>query len=1072
MPELTEDAIEQMALDELKTLGWQTAFGPDIAFDGPHPERDTRANYGDVVLTHRLRAALEHINPDMPAAAIEEALRQVLTRESPALIENNRRFHQMLTDGVDVSWMATEGERHGKVWLLDVENPENNDWLAVNQFTVIENKHTRRPDIVLFVNGLPLVVIELKKAGDARATLRQAFNQLQTYKQEIPSLFVYNAILIISDGMQARFGTITSGWGLFMPWRTIDGTDLYRESGNEKQSEGILQPGLKTIIHGMLAPARLQDYVLNFITFEDNGGGSVDIAKKAAGYHQYHAVNLAVASTLRACGIDAPADMLYARFTEAGQADPFGVREPAAEYRPHKGDRRAGVIWHTQGSGKSLSMVFCASKIIRHPAMENPTIVVLTDRNDLDNQLFATFAANRQILRQTPMQAENRAHLQELLQVASGGVIFTTIQKFFPENKGEAYPTLSERRNILVIADEAHRSQYDFIDGFARHMRDALPNASFIGFTGTPIEKDDRNTRAVFGDYISIYDIQRAVEDGATVPIYYESRLAKIELEESEKPRLDEAFEEITEAEEDEARKQRLRSKWASLEALVGADKRLELVAADIVSHFAHRQEVLHGKGMIVCMSRRICVAMYNAITRLRPEWHSNDDQKGKIKVVMTGSASDPLDWQPHVRNKADRDLLARRFKDPDDDLQLVIVRDMWLTGFDVPPLHTMYIDKPMSGHNLMQAIARVNRVFPNKSGGLVVDYLGVADSLKRALAVYAESGGKGTAALDQAEAVAVMQEKFEVVQGILHGFEYRPLLRADTAARLQGIAETMEFILAQEDGKKRYLRAVAALSKAFALAVPHEEALAIRDEVGLFQEIRAALIKATVSKAERTPEEMEAAVQQLVSQAVSGYEVLDIFAAAGLKKPDISILSDEFLADVRGLPQKNLAVETLKKLLQDEIKTRLRKNVVQARAFSEMLEEALLKYHNRAIAAAQVVEELIAIAKEMRAAQGRGEKLGLTEDEAAFYDALAANESAVEVLGDETLRSIAQELVDRVRKSVTVDWSRRKNTRAQLRVLVKRILRKYGYPPDKQEQATQLVLEQTEVLCEDWVTV
>ncbi len=1067
---LTENAIEQMALNNLKDLGWQTAFGPDIACDGLFPERDAAANYRDVVLVQRLRDTLARINPNMPDAAIEEALRQVLKLESPALIENNRHFHKMLTDGVDVSWRGAEGEQHGKVWLLDVENPENNDWLAVNQFTVIENKRERRPDIVLFLNGMPLVVMELKNLGAERATLRQAFNQLQTYKQEIPSLFAYNAILVISDGMQARFGTLTSGWDRFMPWRTIDGTDLYREPNNEKQSEGVLKPGLEVLIHGMLAPHRLQDYLLNFITFEDHGGGTAGIAKKAAGYHQYHAVNQALASTLIACGIEAPADISYARFVEAEAGDPYKTSEPPPEYKPRFGDRRAGVVWHTQGSGKSLSMVFYASKVIRHPAMENPTIVVITDRNDLDNQLFAIFDANRQILRQTPVQAESRSDLRDLLQVASGGVIFTTIQKFFPDKKGDAYPLLSERSNIVVIADEAHRSQYDFIDGFARHMRDALPNASFIGFTGTPIEKADRNTRAVFGDYISIYDIQRAVEDGATVPIYYESRLAKIELDEAEKPKLDEEFEEITETEEDEARRQRLRSKWASLEALVGAEKRIRLVAKDLVEHFERRQEALLGKGMIVCMSRRICVAMYQAIIELRPEWHSDDDKQGQIKIVMTGSASDPVEWQPHIRNKSARDFLAHRFKDPDDKLQLVIVRDMWLTGFDVPCLHTMYIDKPMSGHSLMQAIARVNRVFRDKPGGLIVDYLGIADSLKRALAVYAESGGKGKTAVDQAEAVAVMKEKYEVVLGILHGFEYHLLLSADTATRLQGIADAMEFILAQEDGKKRYLRAVAALSKAFALAIPHEEALAIRDEVGLFQEIRAALIKTTVSRKERPTEGIEAAVQQLVSRAVSGLDVVDIFAAAGLDKPDISILSDEFLAEVRTLPQKNLAVETLKKLLQDEIKVRLRKNVVQSRAFSEMLEEAMRKYNNRTLAAALVIEELIALAKQMREAQKRGEKLGLSEDEIAFYDALAANESAVEVLGDETLKQIAQELVDRVRKSVTVDWSRRENARAQLRVLVKRILRKYGYPPDKQERATELVLEQTEVLCTDWI--
>ncbi len=1070
MSTLSENSIEQMALEELQALGWQVAFGPDIAIDGPYTERDAAANYGDVVLIRRLREALVHINPDMPDVAIGEAMRQVLTPESPALIENNRRFHQMLTDGVDVSWMGPEGERHGKVWLLDVEHPENNDWLAVNQFTVIENKRERRPDIVLFVNGLALVVIELKNPGVEQATLRQAFNQLQTYKHEIPLLFSYNSILIISDGMQARFGTLTCGWDRFMPWRTISGTDLYREPGNEKQSEGVMQPGLVTLFRGMLEPQRFQDYVLNFITFEDEGGGSAGITKKAAGYHQYHAVNQALASTLLACGIEADPHVQYARFVEAEAADPFRVDEPQAKYEKNFGDRRAGVVWHTQGSGKSLSMVFYASKIIRHPAMENPTLVVITDRNDLDNQLFTTFAANRQILRQTPVQAENRMHLRELLQVASGGVIFTTIQKFFPENKGDTYPLLSERKNIVVIADEAHRSQYDFIDGFARHMRDALPNASFIGFTGTPIEKEDRNTRAVFGDYISIYDIQRAVEDGATVPIYYESRLAKIELDETEKPKLDEEFEEITETEEDETRKQRLRSKWASIEALVGAEKRICLVAKDIVEHFERRQEALSGKAMIVCMSRRICVEMYRVIIDLRPDWHSDDDTKGKLKVVMTGSASDPPGWQKHVRNKTARDLLARRFKDPNDELRMVIVRDMWLTGFDVPSLHTMYIDKPMSGHNLMQAIARVNRVFRDKPGGLVVDYLGIADSLKRALAVYAESGGRGKAAIDQAEAVAVMKEKYEVVRGILHGFDYLSLLKAHPAARLQGIADAMEFILAQDEGKKRYLRAVAALSKAFALAVPHEDALSIRDEVGLFQEIRAALIKATVSSSEHPPEDVDAAVQQLISRAVSGTGVVDIFAAAGLDKPDISILSDEFLAEVRSLPQKNVAVETLRKLLQDEIRVRLRKNVVQSRAFSEMLEEAMRKYHNRAIAAAQVIEELIALAKQMQEAQLRGEKLGLSDDEVAFYDALASNKSAVEVLGDGTLKMLAQELVDKVRKSVTVDWSRRENARAQLRVLVKRILRKYGYPPDKQEKATELVLEQTETLCQDWV--
>ena len=1066
----TENSIEQMALSQLETLGFEVAHGPDIAFDGPNPERDPTANYGDVVLVERLRGTLARINTGLPQEAIEESIRKVLTAESSALIENNRRFHRMLTDGVDVSWMAPEGERHGKVWLVDMENPANNDWLAVNQFTVIENKHERRPDIVLFVNGLPLAVIELKNPADENATLRHAFNQLQTYKEQIPSLFVYNALLVICDGMQARFGTLTAGWDRFMPWRTIDGTDLYREPGNEKQTDGEVQPGLTTLIRGMFDPTRFQDYFLNFITFEDDGGDTGNIAKKAAGYHQYHAVSKAVGFTLEACGIEAPAGLHYGRFLEAEQGDPFRVEDERGQYHRQFGDRRIGVVWHTQGSGKSLSMLFYASKVIRHPYMENPTILVITDRNDLDDQLFGTFAANRLLLRQTPVQAESRKQLRELLQVASGGVIFTTIQKFLPEKKGDTYPLLSERRNIVVIADEAHRSQYDFIDGFARHMHDALPNASFIGFTGTPIEKDDRSTPAVFGDYIDRYDILRAVEDGATVPIYYESRLARIELDEEEKPKLDERFDDITEAEEEEASKQRLRSKWASLEALVGAAKRIELIARDLVEHFERRQEAMTGKAMVVCMSRRICVEMYDAIIRLRPDWHSDDDGKGRIKVVMSGSATDHIDWQKHIRNKAGREALARRFKDPNDELQLVIVRDMWLTGFDAPCLHTLYVDKPMSGHNLMQAIARVNRVFRDKPGGLVVDYLGLADSLKRALATYTASGGRGQATMDQNEAVAVMKGKYEVVRDLLHGFDYQPLLAATTAERMTGIAQAMEFILGLEDGKKRYLQAVTALSRAFALAVPHDEALAIRDEVGLFQEIRANLVKATVSNAGRSPEEMEAAVHQLISRAVSGTEVVDIFAAAGLDKPDISILSDEFLAEVRELPQRNLALEMLKKLLNDEIRVRMRKNVVQARAFSEMLEEAVNKYHNRAIAAAEVIEELIELAKEMREARKRGENLGLTEDEIAFYDALEVNDSAVKVLGDETLKKIAQELVRSVRRSVSVDWAQRENARAKIRVMVKRILRRFGYPPDKQERATELVLEQAEALCQEWV--
>jgi len=1017
MNPLDEAQLEIAVCDWLKAepLGWEYAHGPEIAPDGDIPERE---DWGDVVLAGRLQDALERINPSIPGEAIEEAMRQVLRPESPSLIENNRRFHQMLTDGVDVSWRTDEGEKHDKVWLLDRGDAANNEFLVVNQFTVIEDKRNRRPDVVLFVNGLPLVVIELKNPAEEKTTLRHAYNQLQTYKKDIPSLFTYNALLVISDGFSARAGTLTSGWDRFMPWRTVDGETV----------AGKGQIEIEVLLRGLFEKQRLLDYVTGFM----------------AAYHQYWAVNKAVDCTIEAT-------------------------------RP-EGDRRIGVVWHTQGSGKSLSMVFYAGKIIRHPAMENPTIVVITDRNDLDDQLFGTFAGNSDLLRQKPVQADSRAHLKECLRVASGGVVFTTIQKFEEAEDGEP---LSGRKNIVVIADEAHRSQYGFkakIDpktgeiryGFAQYLRDALPNASFIGFTGTPVELDDKNTPAVFGDYIDKYDILRAVEDGATVPIYYESRLAKLELNEDERPHIDEQFEEITEDQE-ETEKQKLKTKWAALEAMVGTEKRLGLVAEDLVEHFEQRLEIMDGKAMIVCMSRRICVALYDALVKLRPGWHSDDDSKGAIKVVMSGSASDEESWQGHIRTKAQREAIAKRFKNADDELKLVIVRDMWLTGFDCPSMHTMYIDKPMGGHNLMQAIARVNRVFKDKPGGLVVDYLGIADALKRALRTYTASGGQGSATLNQDEAVAVMMEKYAVVRDMLHGFDYAAILAAAAGERMQGIAEAMEFVLGLEDGKRRYLQAVSALSKAFALAVPHEQALAIRDEVGLFQEIRSGIVKATVSESEKSPEELESAIRQLVSQAVSSTEVVDIFAAAGLDKPDISILSDQFLAEVQQLPQRNLALELLKKLINDDIKVRMRKNVVQARSFAEMLQQAITKYQNRAIEAAEVIEELIKLAKEMRDAQKRGEKLGLTDDEVAFYDALEVNDSAVQVLGDEKLKLIAQELVDTVKRSVSVDWTKRENARAQIRVMVKRILRKHGYPPDKQAKATELVLEQATVLCKEW---
>ncbi|MGH7345220.1 MAG: type I restriction endonuclease subunit R, partial [Candidatus Rokuibacteriota bacterium] len=815
-------------------------------------------------------------------------------------------------------------------------------------------------------------------------------------------------------------------------------------------------PELQVVIEGMFAPRRFLDLVRDFIVFQDGGGGR--LVKKMAGYHQFHAVQVAVGETLRAAEL---------RRTFHHAAEELGRYESGQKPGGKPGDRRVGVVWHTQGSGKSLTMAFYAGRIIREPAMENPTVVVLTDRNDLDDQLFGTFSRCRELLRQPPVQAESRAHLRELLSVSAGGVVFTTIHKFFPEEKGDRHPTLSERRNIVVIADEAHRSQYDFIDGFARHMRDALPHASFIGFTGTPIEKTDANTRAVFGDYISIYDIQRAVQDGATVPIYYESRLAKLELRESERPKIDPEFEEATEGEEVE-RKEKLKTKWAQLEAVVGSANRIKLVARDLVDHFESRLAAMDGKAMVVCMSRRICVELYREIVALRPKWHADGDEQGEMKVVMTGSASDPLDWQPHVRTKPRREALALRFRDPADPFKLVIVRDMWLTGFDAPSLATMYVDKPMRGHGLMQAIARVNRVFKDKPGGLVVDYLGLADELRKALATYTESGGTGKTAVDQAEAVAEMLRRYEICLGLFHGFDWSLWTTGRAQDRLSLLPAAQEHILAQQDGKNRLLGAVTALSQAFALAVPHEEALRIRDDVGFFQAVRAVLAKGAAGE-RKTDEDLDHAIRQIISRAVVSDEVVDIFAAAGLKKPDISILSDEFLAEVRGMPQKNLAVELLQKLLAGEIKTRLKRFMVQARSFADMLDQSLRRYRNRAIETAKVIEELIQLAKDMRQASERGEALGLTDDEVAFYDALETNDSAVQVLGDEALRAIARELVATVRANVTIDWTVRENVQAQLRVLVKRILRKHGYPPDKQEKATQTVLKQAEVLSEHW---
>jgi type I restriction enzyme R subunit len=1037
--QFTESVVEQAALAWLETLGWAVKNGAEIAPGEPAAER---GDYGQVLLAHRLRDALARLNPVLPTEALEDAFRKVTGPEGTELVSRNRAVHRLLVDGVTVEYRAADGEVRGaQARVLDFDRAENNDWLAVNQFTVVENKQNRRSDIVLFLNGLPVAVIEVKNAADENATVWSAFQQLQTYQAQIPTLFHANAALVVSDGTQARIGSVGAGKEWLKPWRS-------------KMDIAANMPELQVLLLGVFERRRFLDLIRHFIVFEDLGGGK--LAKKMAGYHQFYAVNVAVEETLRAAYVPR-SDMV------AETRGRFGVSQPGGE----QGDRRVGVIWHTQGSGKSLTMAFYAGRMIAHPNMQNPTVVVLTDRNDLDDQLFGTFSRCHELLRQPPVQATDRADLRGKLAVAAGGVVFTTIQKFFPEEKGDRHPVLSSRRNIVVIADEAHRSQYDFIDGFARHMRDALPNASFIGFTGTPIELKDANTRAVFGDYISVYDIQRAVADGATVPIYYESRLAKLELKDSEKPKIDPNFEEATEAEEVD-RKEKLKSRWAQLEAVVGSENRITLVARDLVQHFENRLATMDGKAMVVAMSRRIAVELYRELIALRPAWHTEDDEKGVLKVVMTGSASDLLEWQPHIRNKLRREELAQRFRDPSDAFRIVIVRDMWLTGFDAPSLHTMYVDKPMRGHGLMQAIARVNRVFKDKPGGLVVDYLGLADELRQALAVYTESGGTGKTALDQEEAVALMLQKYEVCLGLFHGLDWSRWTTGSAPDRVSILPAAQEHVLAQQDGKPRLLRAVTDLSQAFALAVPHEESLRIRDDVSFFQAVRAVLAKSVTGET-RTDEELDHAIRQIISKAVASDEVMDVFAAAGLKKPDISILSDQFLAEVRGMPQRNLAVELLQKLLKGEIRSRSRRNIVQARSFADLLEQTVRKYQNRAIETAQVIEELIQLAKDMRAAAARGEELGLTDDELAFYDALETNDSAVKVLGDDTLKKIARELVETVRKNVTIDWTMRENVRAQLRVHVKRILRKHGYPPDKQEKATQLVLEQAEVLAPEW---
>lgn len=1037
---ITENEIEEIALSYLQGLGYSYQLGTVMSPDGEHPERQ----YNEVVLATRLRDAIDKLNPNISQDAKEDALKKVLRTDSPNALINNETFHRYLTDGVDVEMRTESGIRGEKIYIVDFENPENNEFLAVNQFTVIEGNQNKRPDIILFINGLPLVVIELKNAVDENANLKSAFNQLQTYKQAIPSLFTYNSLLLISDGWDARCGTITSDYGRFMTWKTKDG----------QTTADHLQPQMEVMFHGMLNKHTLLDLIRQFIVFEKSDSKTL---KKVAAYHQYYAVNKAVESTVTASG--------------------------------RHGDRRGGVIWHTQGSGKSLSMVFFSGKLIIEPRMENPTLVILTDRNDLDEQLHETFTNCQQLLRQEPQKAESRRELRQLLKVASGGIVFTTIQKFMPmptdivqpenvasepsvEYIGADIQALSERKNIVVIADEAHRSQYDFIDGFAKHLRDALPNATFIGFTGTPIETTDKNTQAVFGNYVDIYDIQQAVNDKATVPIFYESRLAKVHFNEDEKVSLDEQFEELTEGEE-LSNRQQMRAKWTRLEAIVGNPNRLQKIAEDLVYHFEQRNAVLDGKAMIVCMSRRICVDLYNAIIKIRPLWHSEDDDKGAIKVIMTGSSSDKLYMQPHIRNKPRRKAIGDRLKNPNDPLKLVIVRDMWLTGFDAPCLHTLYVDKPMRGHNLMQAIARVNRVFTEgKEGGLVVDYLGIAQELKTALADYTASGGEGKPTLDQELAVAKMLELHEAIDYQLRHFDWRKFFTLTPEDKLKFIPVIVDYIFSQENGEQSFTENTKNLLKAFAISVPHDKAMAIRDDVALFQAIKSRLVKISDrNESGKTDEEMETAIKQIISEAITADNVIDIFDAAGLKKPNIEILDERFLQELKDLPQKNLAVELLKKLLKDEIKKRTKINLVESKKFSEMLEDAIKRYHNGMIDTVEFLEKvLIPFAAQMKEADKRGDKLGLDYREYAFYTALEVNNSAVAVLGDEILRHIAQELLKTVRNSTTIDWTIKESVQSALRRNIRRILRLHGYPPDLQEKAVDTVIMQAKMLAESLV--
>lgn len=1028
---MNEDKLENEMLGWLSEIGYKHIYGPNIACDGLAPER---SNYQEVLLIEHLRKAITRLNPSIPLSAQEDALQQVRDLNTPVLLSANRRLHNYLVNGVPVEYQKDGETRGDLVRLIDFVTPSENEWLAINQFSIKGEKHTRRPDIILFINGLPLVLVELKNPADENADVWKAFNQIQTYKEQIPDVFQYNEMLIISDGSEAYMGSLSANAERFMSWRTIDGITL--------DPLGQFHD-LETLTRGILNPAYILDYLRFFILFEED----TELVKKIAGYHQFHAVRAAIQQVVLASRPD--------------------------------GNKKGGVVWHTQGSGKSITMTCFAARVMRESAMENPTIVVITDRNDLDGQLFGVFSLAQDLLREEPVQVATRQDLRaKLNNRPSGGIVFATIQKFMPGEDEDIFPVLSDRRNIVVIADEAHRTQYGFtaelkgktgkekyIAGYAQHLRDALPNATFVAFTGTPVSSEDRDTRAVFGDYIHIYDIQQAKDDGATVAIYYESRLAKLSLDEKEILTLDEDVDELAEDEED-SEQAKLKSRWAALEKIVGAEPRIKQIAADLVEHFEERSKAQYGKAMIVGMSRDICVHLYDAIIALRPEWHSADPTKGVVKVVMTGSASDKPLLRPHIYSKQIRKDLEKRFKKPEDDLRLVIVRDMWLTGFDVPCAHTLYVDKPMKGHNLMQAIARVNRVFKDKQGGLVVDYIGIANDLKKALKDYTASHGRGRPTVDAHEAYAVLEEKLDVLRGMLHGFDYSDFLTYGHSL----LAKAANHVLGIQDGKKRFADTALAMSKAFTLCCTLDEAKAVREEVAFMQAIKVILTKRDISAKKRTNEERELAIRQIISSAVVSEEVVDIFDAVGLDKPNIGILDEEFLAEVRSLPEKNLAVELLERLLEGEIKTRFSTNVVQEKKFSELLINTIKRYQNRSIETAQVMEELCEMAKKFKEAVQRGETVGLNEDELAFYDALANNESSVKELGNETLKKIAHELTENLRKNVSVDWSVRDSVRAKLRLMVKRILRKYKYPPDKQEEAVELVLKQAELLSAEWV--